>query len=242
MDAAQRQIDAFILPQHDFLTIAAHNGGAGNHHPMLGAMKVFLQGKLGAGANLDLLHLETLTHDQAFVMAPGAIGAAMFGRFLRATRLQPIHQLLHILRMVAMQRQHGIICHHHHGIFQPDHTGQDGFAPHIAILRIHQFHRAESRIAGSVLWLNVPERGPGTDIGPANGSRHHGGFLRAFHHRVINADGGCCGEGRRFKADEIAIARGAGNGSAHTLQHLRRMGFQLGQHGRGGGDKHAGIP
>ena len=66
--------------------------------------------------------------------------------------------------------------------------------------------------------------------------------MRAFHHRVINADGRCGGEGSGFKANEIPIARGAGHRGADTLQHLWRMGFKLDQHGRGSGDKHAGIP
>ena len=66
--------------------------------------------------------------------------------------------------------------------------------------------------------------------------------MRAFHHRVINADGRCGREGSRFKPDEIPIARGTSHGSADTLQHIRRMGFKFRQHGGGGRDKHAGIP
>ena len=176
------------------------------------------------------------------VEAPGPIHAIVCDRLVPAGRLQPVHDLLHVLRVVAVHRQHGVLGDHDHRVLQPDHGGQHAVAADVAVARVLQQHVADRDIAGGVLAPEVPQRAPAADIGPADIGRHHGGAAGLLGHRVVEADRGAGGERLDAEPDEVEVGPAFGHRAAHRVQHVGRVGLQLFEQRARGEHEHARVP
>ena len=80
MDAADRDIDRFVLVHAADVVAERDLGGALDHHPVLGAMEVLLQRQLAAGLHHDALDLVALGDVDVLVVAPGPVDAAVLDR------------------------------------------------------------------------------------------------------------------------------------------------------------------
>ena len=83
-------------------------GRPADNDPMLGAVKMLLQGQDPAGLYDDALDLKSLTKIDRLIMAPGPVNAAVIGRFGLTLELQMCNDVLYLLRPVTWQHQHGI--------------------------------------------------------------------------------------------------------------------------------------
>ena len=108
MDAADRDVDRFVLVDRADVAVDRHFGGALDHDPMLGAMEVLLQRQLGAGFHHDALDLVARASVDALVIAPRPIDAAMLDRLAPVLRLEPLDQVLDLLGLVARRHQHRV--------------------------------------------------------------------------------------------------------------------------------------
>ena len=80
MDGAERDVDALIGLERQHSLVDGHPRGAGDHHPVLGAVLVALQAEPAAGRHDDLLDLASRPLVQHLEAAPGALLGAMGGR------------------------------------------------------------------------------------------------------------------------------------------------------------------
>ena len=164
VQAADRQVDALVLAHQHRLAVACHQRAALHHRPVLGAMEVLLQRQPVARLHHDTMHAEACAGDQGLEEPPWPVRAVMRHRLVPARGAQPVHHALHVLRPVAVHRQHRVLRHHHHGVFQPDHGGDDAVAPHIAVARSFQQHVAHRHVAVRVLAAEFPQRAPASHI------------------------------------------------------------------------------
>ncbi len=183
-------------------------------------MEVLLQRQLAARRDHDALHLEAFALDQALEEAPRAVHPVMRHRLVPAGGLQPIHHLLHVLRVVAVHRQDRVLGHHHHRILQADDGGEHAVAAHVAVARGLQQHVADRDVAVRILAPELPQRAPAADVGPADVGRHHGGAAGALCHRIVEADRRAGGERLDAEADEIEVRLPAGHRAAHRVRHV----------------------
>jgi hypothetical protein len=58
------------------------------------------------------------------------------------------------------------------------------FGAYQAVLHTIQIDITAQHIAVAVLGADIPQRGPGADVGG-----HHGGMLGVFHHRIVDEIG-----------------------------------------------------
>src|SRR5205807_1843577 len=65
-----RDVGRLALLEEKNLVSAGHASGAGDHHPVLGAVMMQLQGQRGAGVDLETLHLEARPALEAVVAPP----------------------------------------------------------------------------------------------------------------------------------------------------------------------------
>ena len=72
-----RDVGGLVFLQQEHLIAAGDARGAGNHHPVLGAVMVHLQRQHATRAHRQALHLEALAAVEAVVAAPGPEHLAM---------------------------------------------------------------------------------------------------------------------------------------------------------------------
>src|SRR5690606_34744347 len=175
-----------VLGEQEGLVVAGHLGGAGHHDPVLGAVVVHLQRQLRAGAHGDVLDLVAVAVVHRVVAAPGAVDGAVALGLLAVPGVQGVDQLLDVLHRALVGDHHGVLGLHHHHVVHADQGDQLGRAVHEAVVAVVGDHIALEHVAVAVLLLHVPQRGPGADVVPAGGQRHHAGAAGLLHHRIVD--------------------------------------------------------
>ena len=97
-------------------------------------------------------------------------------------------------------------------------------------------------VAALVALADVPERGPGADVVPADVGGDDGRKGRVFHDAVVDRDRGGGREGAFVEAREVEIALGGRDGLAHARQQLGLQALRLFEERRDGEEEHAAVP
>ena len=112
----------------------------------------------------------------------------------------------------------------------------------VAVARVLQDRLAAYGVAGRIVGGNLPQRGPGADVAPADVDRHHGGGARSLHDGVVDGDAGCLGERLRLETQEAQVLLGAGKGLRGSLQDGGLKARQLVEVGAGAENEDAAVP
>ncbi len=209
---------------------------------MLRAVVVHLQREAGARFHGDALDLEARALVDAVVGAPGAVHPAVALGLGAGLLHQVPDQLLDLLHAVLVGDHHGVLGLHHHHVVQADQGDQLVLAVDQAVAAVLQHDVAARDVAGGVLALDLPERGPGADVAPAGVQGHHAGAVGVFHHGVVDGVVGAVLEARRVDAEEAEVLLAAGQGRLAGLVDAGLVLLEFLQVAAGTEQEHAAVP
>ncbi|MNS38800.1 hypothetical protein D3C72_710630 [compost metagenome] len=143
------------------------------------------------------------------VAAPRAVHLAMVDHLAAMFGAQALHHVLHVLHVGLVDHQHGVGGFHHHHVMHAHAGNQPAFRVGEAGRRAIEHHAAPRGVAERILGRDVPDRGPGADIGPARVQRHHapghvGQALQLLHHGVVDGVRLARAEGLAVQPERIA--------------------------------------
>src|SRR5690554_1444594 len=167
MDLAYGNVGRLILGhQVGFLTVG-DLGCAAHHNPVLGPVVVHLHGKLGAGLYGNSFDLVTVAVIDGVVHAPGTVDFPVVHVFVPAIVLDSCHDFLHILNLVFVGNEQGILGFDDHQVPHAHGGHQAAVSPHQCAFGVVGDHVAGEAVAVGIFITDFPEGGPRTDIAPA---------------------------------------------------------------------------
>src|SRR5688572_568984 len=147
---ADRYVGRFVLAEVEDLVVARDAGAALDDDPVLGAMRVLLQGQLRARLDREALNLEPGAGIDAVVAAPGAEHLAVQAWFAATRLLHAVDELLHVLDARLGRDHDGILRLDHHVPFETDHGDQAIGRIQQAVLRVLREDVAARDIAARI--------------------------------------------------------------------------------------------
>ena len=242
MFGAQRNVGRFILGEDEHLLSAGDLGGALHHDPVLGAVVVQLQRQRGARFHRQALDLVAGAGVDAFVVAPGAEHATVELVLVAAEGLQLGDDFLHVLGAFATRDQHGVGGFDDHHAVQADGGDAAVLGQHQGVAHLVGEDVALGDVAMGIARGDVPQRGPGADVGPASVEGHHGGLVGLLHDGVVDGVAGRGQEGGLVHAAEVHVALALGDGGLAGREDGRRVALHLGDPGIGAQGEDAAVP
>ncbi len=237
-----RQVGGLVLGQQEDLVVTGDLGGPGDHDPVLGTVVVHLQRQLSARLDGDALDLEALAHVDGVVGTPGTEDFLVCLDLVAVLLLEGVDQLLDVLDLVLVGDHDRVLGFHHDHVFQTDQGHQLAVAVHQAVAAVMQDDVALDDVAVVVLGMDVPQRGPGTDIVPAGAHGHHAGAGGLFHHGVVDGIVRADGEGGGVDADVDAVDAAALQRQQAGVVDIGVVLLQLFQETAGAEQEDAAVP
>src|ERR1700722_19120931 len=187
MQAANRNVDRLILvhrprfrPDNDFRRAA-------NHDPMLGTMKVLLQGQCGVWFHHNAFDLVARADVDTLVVAPGSIHPQMLIGLRPILRLELLDYGLALFGLAARSHQYGVRRRYRDDVVEADDGGDDVVVrTRQAVAGISENHGSDADVAFMIVRQYVPDRIPAANIGPAEIDGNDGGARGPLHHGVID--------------------------------------------------------
>jgi hypothetical protein len=234
---AHRDVHRFVLAEQELLVAARDGRGAFHDGPVFGAMVMHLQRQTRARIDDDPLHLKALAAIDRVVTAPRTPHQPMRVGFRAAFGLDPCHQRLDALNLLAVHHQHRIGRLDHRHVADADARDEPALGMRVARGCVLEHHAPASGVAVRVLVERGPHGVPRTEIGPAGVERHRDGRRRfgerrePLHHRVVDRVRRTRGE--RLRGRMEAVRRGgavADRGDARVMNLRRKRGDRTQPH------------
>ena len=140
MYGAEGNIGRLIFGQREYLVSPRHFCCSPNDNPVLGAMKVLLQGQFLTRLHDDALDLKTVRLHEGFVGAPRAIDPLMKRGLAPVGGLECLNDVFDTLHLIAVGHQNGIWRLNHHDILNPCGGNQPALASDVAIACLMSQH------------------------------------------------------------------------------------------------------
>src|SRR5690554_4501048 len=167
-----------------------------------------LNGKLGAGFYCNALDLIAIAVVDGVIYAPGAVDFPVVHVLVSAIVLDGFHDFLHVLNLVLVGNQQGILGFDDYQVFHAHGRHQAVVCPHQSAFSVVGDHVAGETVAIGVFVTHFPQGRPGADITPACIQRDHGGVVGFFHDGVVDGVFRAFGEDTLVHTGEVQVFTG----------------------------------
>lgn len=147
MNLADGDVGGLVFRDQIGLVAIGHLSSAADHYPVLGAVVMHLHRELGTRLNRDAFDLVTMAVVDGVVHTPRAVNLTMVDVLVACSVLQLRDDFFHVLHMVLVRNQHGILGFDNHQVFYTDSCDQAAVGVHVGVARILIEHIALEHVA-----------------------------------------------------------------------------------------------